>query len=734
MATKVKTGVIDSSAITSALIANASITADDLHTTLDLTGKTVTVATASAGDNDTSVASTAFVSTAIANLADSAPSTLNTLNELAAALGDDANYATTTTNAIAAKAPLASPSLTGTVTVTGASSAYNTLQLTSNSTGHGTVINLGDTSDADYGSITQFASSSGEGGRMRFIAGTTETMNLRGGKVGIGTNDPQSIFHINGANPDLRITTSGDNEVARLTLTEDALGTTHGAYFQYEGDDGDKTVLGVTNYGTDTDVITYTDTGNVGIGETSPSAPLDIAATSAGIELQTTDNTSYGYLNFGDPQDNNIGQILYDHASNYMRFQVNNTEKVRIDSSGRVGIGTSDPKSTLQLEGGRMGIISTDSSWEQLRVANSSVAEAGIAIMNGCTASEFLADNSPSFSNAFTLAINPYGAGTDTLAIGHGNLTDSIWHIDGSGNFGYGPNTENPASYYEISKNRPNVNQPSDYELKMTLNTYGYVGSGYKLGMLQFLGGDTAGAQDNFYAGIGSTALDGVNNSEEGSLDFHVRNGISTTETLAMQIVGKAGTGIAGGGQHGKSVLFRYPGVAIDRVWADYPGISVFNSSDAGTNQGEFRFHGCNSSSAAYPSTSGSDFSVDVRADGSFISTSDRRAKTNITTIDNALSKVNQLTGKRFQRINRENQPQEHISKNGYKFGFIAQEIEDIIPEAVKYHANEDDGTENWNSSYAMDYGSVVALLVNAIKEQDVVIQDLKTRITTLEG
>ena len=33
-----------------------------------------------------------------------------------------------------------------------------------------------------------------------------------------------------------------------------------------------------------------------------------------------------------------------------------------------------------------------------------------------------------------------------------------------------------------------------------------------------------------------------------------------------------------------------------------------------------------------------------------------------------------------------------------------------------------------------MDYGSVVALLVNAIKEQDVIIEDLKTRIETLEG
>ena len=44
------------------------------------------------------------ISTAIANLVDSAPATLDTLNELAAALGDDANFATTVTNALATKA------------------------------------------------------------------------------------------------------------------------------------------------------------------------------------------------------------------------------------------------------------------------------------------------------------------------------------------------------------------------------------------------------------------------------------------------------------------------------------------------------------------------------------------------------------------------------------------------------------------------------------------------------
>lgn len=49
----------------------------------------------------------------IAALVDSSPATLDTLNELAAALGDDPNFATTITNALALKAPLASPALTG---------------------------------------------------------------------------------------------------------------------------------------------------------------------------------------------------------------------------------------------------------------------------------------------------------------------------------------------------------------------------------------------------------------------------------------------------------------------------------------------------------------------------------------------------------------------------------------------------------------------------------------------
>ena len=80
-----------------------------------LTG-TPTAPTAAGGTNTTQVATTQYVVAAIAALINSAPGALDTLDELAAALGDDPNFATTITNALALKAPLASPAFTGTPT------------------------------------------------------------------------------------------------------------------------------------------------------------------------------------------------------------------------------------------------------------------------------------------------------------------------------------------------------------------------------------------------------------------------------------------------------------------------------------------------------------------------------------------------------------------------------------------------------------------------------------------
>ena len=82
-------------------------------------GSAATATTQAASDNTTKIATTAYVTTALANMVDSAPSTLDTLNELAAALGDDANFSTTVTNSIATKLPLAGGTMTGALTTTG---------------------------------------------------------------------------------------------------------------------------------------------------------------------------------------------------------------------------------------------------------------------------------------------------------------------------------------------------------------------------------------------------------------------------------------------------------------------------------------------------------------------------------------------------------------------------------------------------------------------------------------
>ena len=124
--TKITSHVIADNAVTTAMVTDANITHAKLHATMDLSGKTVTLpavaipsastgTTQSASDNTTKIATTAYVTTAISNLNDSAPAALNTLNEIAAALGDDANYASTTTAAIAAKLPLAGGTMSGAI-------------------------------------------------------------------------------------------------------------------------------------------------------------------------------------------------------------------------------------------------------------------------------------------------------------------------------------------------------------------------------------------------------------------------------------------------------------------------------------------------------------------------------------------------------------------------------------------------------------------------------------------
>ena len=110
--------------------------------------------------------------------------------------------------------------------------------------------------------------------------------------------------------------------------------------------------------------------GNVGIGTAAPASALTVSDGTVssltpfgGTEL-FLDSIGSNYLQFGsgtssspaiyfgDSADGDVGGIIYAHASNAMSFRTNAAERMRIDSIGQVGVGTSLPTAKVQVDGG----------------------------------------------------------------------------------------------------------------------------------------------------------------------------------------------------------------------------------------------------------------------------------------------------------------------------------------------------------------------------------------------
>ena len=112
-------------------------------------------------------------------------------------------------------------------------------------------------------------------------------------------------------------------------------------------------------------------------------------------------------------------------------------------------------------------------------------------------------------------------------------------------------------------------------------------------------------------------------------------------------------------------------------------------------------------------SASGNNLAGSFTATGDITAYSDARVKENIETLSNALESVKQMRGVTYNKIGEEKQ----------SIGVIAQELEEVVPQLV--HTNEE-------GMKSVAYGNITALLIEALKEQQEQIEELKAQLDGL--
>ena len=276
---------------------------------------------------------------------------------------------------------------------------------------------------------------------------------------------------------------------------------------------------------------------------------------------------------------------------------------------------------------------------------------------------------------------------------------------DASGNVGLG--TSAPSALLHLESAGPNIklvdndNDP-DYEIKNGNGTFRII--------------DTTNSEDRLNIDsngnllVGKTSTDiSVSGSRIGSFGaIFTRSG---NESLRLNRTSS----------DGDVVKFDNDGSTIGSIGVLASDLII----DGTTNHSGLRFQGAQirpryngaSSDAAVDIGSSAGRFKDLYLSGTanalqFTATSDLAKKENLEVVEDALNKVQSLTGYTYD-----------IKENGSrKAGLIAQDVEKVLPEAV----NGDEGDKT------LDYSATIALLVNAIKEQQAQIKELKQKIESI--
>jgi len=177
--------------------------------------------------------------------------------------------------------------------------------------------------------------------------------------------------------------------------------------------------------------------------------------------------------------------------------------------------------------------------------------------------------------------------------------------------------------------------------------------------------------------------------------------------------------------RNGASTLYHNGAASLATIGNTGIRVGSTTSSDIymkDTNNTERRIH-CNSNLIGFlRSNDAWGFYVDnngnVTAAGNVTAYSDKRLKSDIKTIENPLDKVLALRGVNF------------IKDDKYEMGVIAQEVEEVIPEVVGTTSSKTvDNPDGLDDLKTVSYGNMVGVLIEAIKEQQQQINDLKARL-----
>jgi len=539
-----------------------------------------------------------------------------------------------------------------------------------------------------------------------------------------GTKTAPALAHRSNLNTGIFFSAANKFNVSTGGVERLELGTT--TIFNDEGADVDFRIEG-----DDEQNLFYVDAGNdrIGIGTSSPATELHVVDTAGDCIIRVTSKDGNGaFLDLGDVSDPDAGRINYDTGNNLVLNTVS-TERLRIDSSGNVGIGTTSPSNNLHVatssNGKGINVISSGNTYSDLNFsADRSGAGNHIARIQGQW-------------NGGNVAQIIFNTGGDTnakddgeigLATSNGGSSPTYrLYIKQDGKIGIG--TTNPDTLLHIQRT-----STTGYITSNTTNDTSFLiqndgAAGHATMQFQVLSGGTANT------GIATISAFPENASNKATaLSFGTRNQFgSTKERMRVTSDGDVRIGTPDGVQNGvlevRSAATSGATVTFANSNASYTGSVMLLHAERETVNSSYDFIGCRIESPA-PGVQAFRFEVaddgDVRNVNGFIGTiSDISLKENIV---DANSQWNDFKNLKFRSFNFKESTGFSTHK---QIGLVAQEVETVCPNLVRI------GKEDENTKERHKYVGTSILYMKgmkALQEAIAKIEVLETKVAALEA